>query len=50
MNKMWDTCQVVVQPHWILGGKIVRNLMFSHGIQTGITIPVFLTRVYILLN
>ncbi|MFS7936239.1 hypothetical protein Hanom_Chr05g00413191 [Helianthus anomalus] len=41
MNKMWDTCQVVVQPQWIFDGKIVRNLMFSHGIRTRITIPVF---------
>ncbi|MFS8006217.1 hypothetical protein Hanom_Chr14g01246641 [Helianthus anomalus] len=46
MNKMWDTCHVMVQPKWIFGGKNMRILMFSHGIRIGITIPGFLTRVY----
>ncbi|KAJ0557621.1 hypothetical protein HanIR_Chr07g0327201 [Helianthus annuus] len=43
---MWDTCQVVVQPQWIFGGKNVRILKFSHGIRIGLAIPGFLTWVY----
>ncbi|MFS7937225.1 hypothetical protein Hanom_Chr05g00425101 [Helianthus anomalus] len=46
MNKMWDTCQVVVQPQWIFGGKNVRNLIFSHGIRVWYPYPHGLTRVY----
>ncbi|MFS7974574.1 hypothetical protein Hanom_Chr09g00870341 [Helianthus anomalus] len=51
MNKVWDTCPLVVQPNWIFGGKIVRNLMFSHGIRMATTIPaLFDPDIYSLIN
>ncbi|KAJ0771919.1 hypothetical protein HanPI659440_Chr07g0274501 [Helianthus annuus] len=46
MNKVWDTCRVVVQPHLIFGGKMWETLYFYTGSACGISIPVFWTRVY----
>ncbi|MFS7888287.1 hypothetical protein Hanom_Chr00s000001g01593171 [Helianthus anomalus] len=46
MNKMWDTCQVVVQSQWIFGGKTWESLFVYTGSEFGTTIPGFLTRVY----
>ncbi|MFS7908139.1 hypothetical protein Hanom_Chr01g00079701 [Helianthus anomalus] len=50
MNKMWDTCQVVVQPQWIFGGKMWETLCFYTGSEWQQPYPLCLTRVYILLN
>ncbi|MFS7955616.1 hypothetical protein Hanom_Chr07g00644691 [Helianthus anomalus] len=46
MNKVWDTCRVVVQPHLIFGEKMWETFYFYTGSEWQQPYPHNLTRVY----
>ncbi|KAF5753960.1 hypothetical protein HanRHA438_Chr17g0796481 [Helianthus annuus] len=50
MNKVWDTCRVVVQLHLIFCGKMWESLYFYTGSEWQQPYPHSLTRVYKLSN
>ncbi|MFS7983753.1 hypothetical protein Hanom_Chr11g00978211 [Helianthus anomalus] len=46
MNKVWDTCRVVVQPQLIFCGKMWETFYFYTGSEWQQPYPHCLTRVY----
>uniref|UniRef100_A0A251VIZ2 Uncharacterized protein n=1 Tax=Helianthus annuus TaxID=4232 RepID=A0A251VIZ2_HELAN len=46
MNKVWDTCPLIVQPKVVFGGKMWETLTFFFRIPRLFTKPGFYTQLY----